>query len=513
MFTDDYHRYIADAQDALDRGEHERCLQLTDAVPVGPTSTYAATLLLRGRALLARDPIRAIATLKEGIALISDAPEAHIEARCLLGRAYTFTDQPEAAEHTLRQALADATARSSCRLAAYAAFNLATLFCITHFLNDAEIYAQQAALDQDPLAQARAKAVTSWIRAEHGDNAGQLALARQALRDVQSSKRKDAALEASLIEVLAAVGTNLCDEESVATAWLATNALRWPRELRASEFQTYRALATAAALVGDWFNMERRLRHAITLAPSPAWEAFAHLELARLLRASDNRSWIVELAIAEDLAADVDWQSVRGEQQEAVLLFIELYASVDSGKAATYTGIYHTAARLESRNGARSSGRHDAKAAFAQGMLFKTDGETYLAGKMLRRAWETFDRIGYVWRACESALEALDICAPGESYEWLSRANRILTVAPKSWLSQRLAKRSERPQHRDVHLNPGPARVRELLAAGKTPNEVCAALKLSRNTINKHVAVIKRSYGVATLPQLLAALALQRTAS
>jgi len=505
-------RVIAEAQTATELGESLRCLAILEPIRPEPSELFAQALPLRGRALLARDPLGALTALKEGIPLLAAFPEAQLEAQMLLGRAHIFTDQFAFAEDVLRGALERAQALGNGRLVAYACYNLATLLFVTRAFDEAEQFAQQAARDPDGLAQARAKAIASWIRAGREDYAGQLRLAQQALREAQAASTKDVALEASLTHVLAAVGMNLCDEEAVTLAWQTAQSLRWTPDLRQKEFQTMRALGTAAALVGDWFNMERFLRRAIALAPTPAWEAFAHLELARLLRAGDNRSWSVELAIADEVGSAIDWQSIRGEEQEALLLFIELFAQDDPAKATRYSALLHTGPRLESRVGARTDARSEAKQQFAEGVLLKADGNAYLAAKYLRRAWEIFDRIGYAWRAAAAAFEMLDICEPDESYAWLNRANRILSVAPQSWLVERLAKRSERPVEREIRLNAGPSRVRELLAQGKTPREICQILGLSRHTVNKHIAVIKRSYGAASLHQLIAELVVSHTA-
>ncbi|TAM91479.1 transcriptional regulator [bacterium] len=504
MTTDEAPRAITEAQEAQYRCEYGRCLQLLESIPIGPTEAFAQALLLRGRVLLARNPQRAVRTLTAQQFLLVTFPEAHLEASILLARAHLFTGDLDTAERLLRASLERARVLDHRRLQAYTYLNLSTFHWLKHQFNDAEDLAQRSLIDPEPLAQARAHTMASWVRAGREDFAGQLHLARQALSEAQASRTRDIALEASLTHVLAAVGTNLCDQNAVTLAWQTAETLPWTDDLSDKKFQTYRALGTAAALVGDWFNMERFLRLSIRLAPSPSWEAFARLELSRLLRAYNNRSWTVELEIADNIARDVEWPSIHGEEQEALLLFVELFANHNWMKAAHYLEALRNAGPMDARVGSRSDSRQEAKILFAQAMLRKANGDAYLARRWFQRSWEIFDRIGYAWRAATAALEALDVCDAGELYKWLTRANSILAIAPKSWFAEQLGKRSKAPITATVHLNAGPARVLRLLLRGKTPKEVCEALRLSRHTVNKHIATIKRGYGVTSTNQLLA---------
>jgi len=500
---DDITLAIAEAHEAMQLAEHGRCLELLEPIASGQTEAFAQALLLRGRCLLARNPGLAVAALKEGSLFITDFTEEHVEAQILLGRAYAFTDQFEFAAATLQRALARAREMGSTRLQAYAGFNMATLLWMRSDHAEAEVYARLAAIDVHPLAQARAKMITSWLRAGRDDFAGQLALVVEALRCLKASPTKDVALEAWLTHVLAVLGAELCDAEALQLAWRQAEELRWTADVRVPQFQTLRALGTAAALTGDRLAVVRHLRKAVELAPSAAWKALAHLNLARLLREFDNWSWDAELDLAHEAAADVDWQSLRGEEQEALVLFIQLFSHARLPLAGQYATLLHTAAPLESRYSYRWDPRLSAHRDFALGSMLKAEGDAYLARTYYESAWKIYDRIGYAWRAAETALAMLDVCDPPDAYRWLSRANRILSVAPESWIAGHLANRAAAPSTGEVKLNPGPARVLQLLLQGKTTKEICDALGLSRHTVNKHVAIIKRSYGVTSLNQLL----------
>lgn len=274
----------------------------------------------------------------------------------------------------------------------------------------------------------------------------------------------------------------------------------WNEDFAFNRFQALKALGWAKALQGDYFNAFRNLRQASADAPSPAWESVAACDRAYLARCVNEPRWSRhELDAAENAAERTSWAATQGEERIGLLLLAELFAPIDSPKAAMYLARYRELGRIRSPLHRRDDPRFRALEQYATGVIESALGSHKRGLAELRAAFKTFDRLGYQWRAARCLLTEFT----------LARQPRLLDLAeerlhryPQSWLAADLRRLS--PGTREVVLPPRQRRVFEELCQGKSNRDIARALGRSRYTINNQVQEIFKAFNVSSRAALMA---------
>lgn len=278
----------------------------------------------------------------------------------------------------------------------------------------------------------------------------------------------------------------------------------WTDELRVQQFQTLKAVGWCHALQGDYFNGLRHLKMAGKIAPSEAWRAMTLLDRAYLARCFGESRWSRdELADADDLLTAVRWRETRDEERVALILAAELFAPVDSGKAASYL------ARFSELRDAMSPlilSRYDrrlgALADYATGIVDIHFGNRQAATATLRRAWKTYDEIRYDWRAGRVALRLYELT---KDNQWLMRAQDKLKNYRASWLWGEV--QGGQPGLEDLpRLTRAQRRVLQMLYEGKTTKQICEETGRSVFTIQNHIKAVLKAFKLPNRTTLVAEL-------
>lgn len=280
----------------------------------------------------------------------------------------------------------------------------------------------------------------------------------------------------------------------------------WPADLNVQRFQSLKALGWAYALRGDYFNAFRYLKQSAAVAPSQAWFVMALLDRAYLARCLGEARWSrQELFEADEAAASVDWRATRNEERVGLLLLAEMFAPIDSGKAAKYMAQYHDLGEMNRNLHYSRSRLLGALADYSAGVTQLALGNTKAGMKLLRESLEIYRREQYDWRAGRCALRLYE--ATGDP-QYLDAAAEKLRGYPESWLADEL--RKVRTPAGGPVLPPMQRRVFEHLCEGLSTAQIARQLDRSEYTVKNHIKLIFKTYGVKSRAELLAKVALRR---
>jgi DNA-binding CsgD family transcriptional regulator len=273
----------------------------------------------------------------------------------------------------------------------------------------------------------------------------------------------------------------------------------WPPDFAVQRFQALKALGWCRALSGDYFNAFRFLKRSAEEAVGDAWHAVAACDRAYLARCNDEPLWSrQELAEAEDLAARVDWHATQNEERIALLLLAELFAPLDTARAAFYLAQYDELGDIKSRQlHFRDDPRPTAIAQHCSGIVHIATGKRRLGIESLRKSLQTFDEIGYDWRAGRSALRLYEVTRDGA---YLERAIEKLQHYRNSWLGKEI----RAPGSRRATLPPMQQKVYDAICRGLSNAAIAKELGRSEFTIRNHIKLIFKAFGVNSRSQLIA---------
>jgi len=276
----------------------------------------------------------------------------------------------------------------------------------------------------------------------------------------------------------------------------------WPADFAVRRFQAIKAVAWCQALAGDELSCFRYLRMAEHVEVAPVWRAILHLDRSFFAAIVGERRWAAnEFSMAEDLAERIAWDETSGEERVALLLLAELATAHAPKKAPFYIARFNDLGKLRSNlQHFAFDGRLQAMQDYAAGLVSISADDKPAAAEHLRKAWRTFDAIGYDVRAASAAL-ALHV-ATGKP-RWAHLAEEKLERYPKSWLARNLSAIPREPE--TPALSPMQAAVTGLLCEGLSTDEVARKLKLSRNTVLNHLKVVYRKLGVTSRGALVVA--------
>jgi DNA-binding CsgD family transcriptional regulator len=278
--------------------------------------------------------------------------------------------------------------------------------------------------------------------------------------------------------------------------------IEWPEDFQAQRFQALKAVGWTCALRGDMLGCFRYFRSAERAVPNKAFEAILRLDRSYFAQIAGEQNWALdEIAKAEAIAVDVDWSALSGDERVGLLLLAQATASIDPEKGRYYIARYKGLDQIRSPLHLFAfDHRIEAMAAYAEGVVrvAARDGGTEDA---FRKAWVVFDRIGFDWRAAQTALRLFDVTAKDR---WLHLAEDKLEGLTRSWLAQETRERNEPPRPPSVKLPPMQDKVFGMLCRKMTTAEIATELGLSQHTIRNHLKAVFRSYGVNSRAALVA---------
>jgi DNA-binding CsgD family transcriptional regulator/predicted negative regulator of RcsB-dependent stress response len=354
-----------------------------------------------------------------------------------------------------------------------------------------------------PTRKVDALMLESYIYNMEGRHAQQADALRRALEIIDPADARWALSAAWTTHTLATLIREMNLPDAIPVVERHLRECTWPQDLNLQRFQSLKALGWSHALRGDYFNAFRYLKQSGTFAPNDAWRTIALLDRAYLARCVNESRWSrQELDEADEVAQRVDWHATRNEERVGLLLLAEMFAPIDSGKAARYMALYRELGELNAPFLLYSQDeRLHALADYSAGVTQLALGNTNAGVKLLRQSLAAYEHAGYDWRAGRSAIRLYE--ATGAP-EYLDLATEKLRHYPNSWLAEELRKHSR--SQSAPSLPPMQQRVFEQLCRGLTTAEIAKNLGRSEFTIKNHIKLIFKAHGVNSRAALLAKL-------
>jgi hypothetical protein len=489
-------------EQALLAGEFERASELLDGCEEWPAEDAERGVLLTAEMLLHRDPIAAVAWLGSvGDHVVSDA--ARFAYNLLSARAFAVVRNPTvaAARMVAAESYAHAVPGGASELALYRA--RFRWYRGEGTVDDADL--ARALAHPDPNRRASAFLQRSWSHAANEDYAGQTADLRAALAVVDDAGvAPHVVTRAMIVFVLARVAFERADSEGVAHARRAFDALGWTTAVAVERYQALRVFGWDAFMRGATAEAQWTFREARECAPSDAWRATAHLDRAKVARIDGNEAWALdELYEAHALAQRIVWESTANEERMALVVFAELFASVDAIRAQWYAAKYSSMGLDGVRPNlvASRERRNAAEMLLVTGTIECAMGHAETAVASLEEAYALFAGIDHHFKAAQAASALAEATADPA---WTARAVTHAERYPRSSFARTIAKAA--PARADSLLAPLSPLQRQLaqtmIREGLDAERLSRRFSRSLYTIQREVAAIHATLGTKNVASL-----------
>lgn len=289
-----------------------------------------------------------------------------------------------------------------------------------------------------PLAHvvARTQELLGLVEAAEGRYGEWYVAACRALATLDASAVKDLYQEAFALKNLAILARDfdLRDEAQKIGERVANFA--WTDEIAQQSFTAADALGWCSALHGNPTDALRWFREAAARATSIPERVQAAVSKATLIRELGCEPVArEELEHALALASTCDWETAAGDHRLVLLSLAQAVASLAPQRAREfldrYCGIRNA---MDFRFVSRHEARVRAEEAFTQGLVLRAERRVAASTEQLTLAFDTWESIGYEWRASRAALELAELDA-GDVFRKAVR--RELVQRPQSLFATR----------------------------------------------------------------------------
>ncbi len=362
--------------------------------------------------------------------------------------------------------------------------------------------------DPDPFAQFRALALRSWMHAGLENYSAQSHDLLEAFRFFQESQAScDVTTVAINLHGLLRLAVETGDSDGMRAGEAAYEAIEWTPDIQDLQFMCVRALAWHAFHEGDSGRAQWLFKDSKELAPTLAWSVMAHLDRAYVARMNRNEAWAAEeLALANDLASEVEWDATHGEERQALVMLAELFSSTDMAQAQRYVSIYSALGRdsLDPTLVSAHDRRSIAYEKYAAGRVQAVLGNLKIAKESLEFAYDVFAQIQHPYRAALAAAALFEVT---EDLQWLEKARAQAAHFEKSPLFRRLSELDKVEEQRVLSgLTPMQRQIAIALSQGADLDDLSHQFSRSRFTLEKQIEVIFAALGVESRHALRAEL-------
>ncbi len=493
---------LRDARVALRAALYDAAHDLLDGCEDWPAEFREHAVILKAELIGRRDPAGAVSYLATVDDLFAtDAGKFDLAIQ--FGKAHAAVRAFSQAETRFAEARA---------LAPAAADGIATMayhdLRMRWFLRDYDPAAPEAEIaiaHPDPSMASAAYAWRAWLHAARGDYAAHAADLIRALHctTAPGAEGLDLALIVPSIHALAQAGLETANDEAVAAARRASDAIAWTPDLAQHQYFTTRAFGWNSFLRGRAGEAQWAFKDARMRAPGLAWRVMSHCDRAYVARLSRNDFWAAdELAQADALAYEVPWAQTRGEERQVLVTLAVLHSATDASRAQWYASIYSQIGteNLDPTLALHGDARPMGHSHYAVGRIEQTMGRREPAIAELGKAYAIFERAGMHYRGFLTASALCDLTGQAA---WREAAERHAAAYPDSPLVALAQRACTYGDAMPAQLSPLQRQIAAALWNGTETAELSRRFSRSAFTIDNHVTAILRAFGVESRGDLL----------
>jgi DNA-binding CsgD family transcriptional regulator len=366
--------------------------------------------------------------------------------------------------------------------------------------------AMKACDPRGDVISARAIALRAWSRVAQIRFDEALTLFRDARRAYRSSVGRDAAFDASLAHAEAMYALQLLDRDDEPNYYSDTLPAPLGRSLETYRLLVARIDAWRAALHGD---AERAIEFAAVAGSanvSMHWRIYGLVTQAAIARAfGHDRFGRAYSRVALASAAALDWDQAPGESRFALLYLAEELASYDPPEAFTVLSRFARISRtMEPRFlGGEHPFRHAAES-FSRGVVALALEEPN-AFCHLTTAYETYEMLGFRWRAAETQALLGQTTPHSETAAYRAAEAFIVDRFPHAYFAQELHGCGPWLSIKgSVPLTPAHVAIIRFLSRGMTPREIAADRGTSLGTVYNQLKEIYRRTDLHSIQAVVA---------
>ncbi len=259
----------------------------------------------------------------------------------------------------------------------------------------------------------RTQELLGVIDAAEGRYGSFLHHARKALATHDSCTIADVYIESFALRNLAILARDFDIAEDARILSKRVPALAWTEDVCRVEFTAVEALGWCSALRGDSVQALRHFRRAEFVASTTPERILVGVDRALIAREFGHRPLVLEeLEHALNAASTFNWEEAAGDSRDALLVLAQAAAATAPVAAREMLDKY-----LAIRNAmditfaARIEPRARAEEAYTHGLVLRAEGRIAASAERLQVAFETWENIGYEWRAARAALELAELDA------------------------------------------------------------------------------------------------------
>jgi tetratricopeptide (TPR) repeat protein len=282
----------------------------------------------------------------------------------------------------------------------------------------------------------RAHELLGVIAAAEGRYEAHIAYFRTSLDVFEASDVRDVYHLGFALRNLAIVARDFDVEVDERTISLRVDALAWTQDIAPVHFTTLEARGWSAAVRGNVVDALRSWRAASATATTDPERIIVAVNRAVVAREFGHQPQVAEeVDYALSLAERAQWDEVAGDSREALLGLAQVAASISPSHARVVLDRYTKIRKaVDHTYAARVELRARAEEAYTHGVVLRSERRDFEAAERLRFAFETWEKIGFNWRAGRAALELAELDA-GDVFR--RAVNRELRRRPESVFAAR----------------------------------------------------------------------------
>ena len=483
------------ARSALRAARYDDAMELLRGCQDWPVDLAEHAVLVKADTLIRRDAPAALAWLAATQDLVI-TDKARFDRELLTGRAYSNVRNFDAAAARFARAekLLDKVPTGSHKLA----FMKARLAWMLREATPDNADLTHALTDPDPIGRALSYAQRGHIYGSVGKFAEQIADLKTALEIAETTKVYDVEHVGAAVYGLATISFEVADGTGVAMARHAYEWLKWTADVRVNQYNALRCLGWDAFMRGEPARAQWLFHDAAAIAPTPAWQAQAHLDRAYVARISKNDAWSLdELHEALKIAQGVAWGETLGEERLTLVTLSVLLAPIDASEAQRFASTYAMFG-MENVNPylvASKDKRTVGFGKYTQGKIDQTLGNADLAIESLEAAYAIFAPVGHHHQAMLAAQALAEVT---KDAAWADKARMHSAAYPGSPLTTQVAESAKPDDPAIEGLTPFQRQLARAHWSGLNVDALSKQFSRSMYTIEGHIAEIYAAFNVAT---------------
>lgn len=486
------------ARVALRAASYDAALELLTECEDWPAELAEQAIVLKAETIGRRDPVAAVGYLSTVADLVS-TPTGRFDFAVQSGKAHAAVRGFSQAES--RYAEARVLMHAVPNGPATMAFHDLRMRWYRRDCDPTASEVQFAIAHPDPSIASAAYAFRAWLHAGNEDYAAHVADLKRAVSyaTLPSAEMIDVATLATSIHSLAQVGFETADGDAIGAARDAARALAWTPDVAHHHYLTTRAFGWDSFMRGRAGEAQWAFKDARRLAPSVTWRVMAHLDRAYVARLSRNEFWTAEeLAQADALAYDVQWEATHGEDRQVLVMLAVLHAPTDAPRAQRYASMYSRfgTESVDPSLAVHQDRRARAHEQYALGRIEQTMGSTDAAIVALQNAYTIFDSASFHYRASLTASALADLT--GEE-RWRAAAVTHASSYPDCPLATFTAESAAAGEAAmPAQLSALQRQIARALCSGADAAELSRRFSRSQFTIERQIEIVLRAFGVTT---------------